>query len=687
MTIKNIKTDYGAVGDSQIATRTLTISNGSKNLSATVNTWVSGDVGKYIAFKDAATPIPVGFRSTIATFTDAQHVVLAANFTGTSLSATSRDVEWGTADDQAFSDFNDAFVGQSGVVLQIPAGRYACLGTSVKGPFLGPGFGIPDFTMTSIDGNGSAILTDFQGTGSFWLGGTRLAQAQNNTKSARIQTVNAGASQVTLVTAADNTKFTINTWALLTGIDLQAFGGPTNNQFYEPVYITNISGAVITFQSPLRNAYKSTWPLWSPGGASNLDFGGPATLYDLNTIPGYDCTHEYIDMGFEQQGQINALGRNITFTRGYDKGAGIYASLCPSWTATNHTFSTTTTIEWDKLNGDVSITGGSFHGSHFQSPSGNYVFNGVDCGNLNGTPKRIQLLNCAITGMTLGPGSYGCNESVYAKDSTFTSLASLGVIGGIPEADVLGVGAYSMTNGIITRVKSAGTGNPPQWANIGGFCLYGSRFSSEAVFRVLDITEDGSNIYIQTDQPGGFPSLVSPATTLSISTHPCPQFTFVNCSGCEVALGWSGILPNKPVGSGWLRTYTGNIGTTLPVIPMIGKVVSVKITVNSAYSTGTFNLNSPFLIQVSNRIAVQWFPVIDLTTTGVRTITRAGVIGSAGSDTGLTLPGSGDLWMVPDQIIPKMTSATGSGSITLEITTDQGIYYKVSPALNLRVHN
>lgn len=669
MVTKNIKTDYGALGDGQIDTRTITIANGSKNLSATVNTWASEDVGKYIAFTNA---LNVGFRSTIATFTDAQHVVMADNFTGTSLSGVSKSVEWGTADDVAFANFNAAFVGQSGVILQVPAGRYPCLGIAPGvGSFLGPGFGIPDFTMVSIDGNGSGVLTDFQGTGSFWLGGTRLAQAQNNTGSARVVTVMPGATSLTLVSAADNTKFSNNTWALMTGVDLQAFGGPSNQYYWEPVFITNISGATITIQSPLMYTYKTAWPLWAPGDASNLDEGGPATLYSLNTIPGYNCVQEYIDMGFEQQGQTNSLGKQITFTRGYEKGAGIYATLCPQWTATNHTFSTSTRIEWDKLNGDVVVTGGSLHGNAFQSPSGNYVYSGVDCGDFNGTPKNLVLLNCTVTDATFGPGSYGRSESIYAQNSTFTGLAVAGNIGGVTEGDVTGVGAYSMSNGVIRRVKSAGTGSPPQWANPGAYCFYGSRYTSEAIFRIIDIYEDGTSIYIQTDQAGGFPSLVPPATTLSISTHPCPNFTFVNCTGCETAIGWSGIPVKQPVGSGWKRTYSGNIGTTLPVIPMIGKVVSVKFTVGTAYAAGSFNLDAPFLIQMSDRTAVQWSPVIDLTVSGVRTVTRAGVAGGSGSDSGLALPGAADVWMVPNQITPKMSGASGGGDITLEITTFQ----------------
>jgi len=98
---KNVKADYGAVGDGKSVTATVTISSGSPNLTATGASFAPGDVGKLIAVQGAGASGGI-LSTTILSYTDATHVVLAAN-AGTAVSAASKLVTYGTNDTAAIN--------------------------------------------------------------------------------------------------------------------------------------------------------------------------------------------------------------------------------------------------------------------------------------------------------------------------------------------------------------------------------------------------------------------------------------------------------------------------------------------------------------------------------------------------------------------------------------------------------
>jgi hypothetical protein len=93
-----------------------------------------------------------------------------------------------------------------------------------------------------------------------------------------IQSVNAGSTNVTLITATSTNKFASNSWALVygwTGIDL---GYPPRPMFFEWQRIQGFTaGGVVNFQTPLKNRYDSRW--WGMMGATK---GAPAAILPLN---------------------------------------------------------------------------------------------------------------------------------------------------------------------------------------------------------------------------------------------------------------------------------------------------------------------------------------------------------------------------------------------------------------------
>src|SRR5262249_4032886 len=134
--------------------------------------------------------------------------------------------------------------------------------------------GIKNLTVSGY----GATLSD-GGAGIIHLGGR--GQRQDKAHSARLATVTAGSSSVTLLDPRKSSLFTVGKWALITGFDLQGlwqtpYGYPSNSHYFEYVQIMGSSGGIITFASPLKNTYKSTWPNYNSGNSYEVDSGGPA---------------------------------------------------------------------------------------------------------------------------------------------------------------------------------------------------------------------------------------------------------------------------------------------------------------------------------------------------------------------------------------------------------------------------
>ena len=210
-------------------------------------------------------------------------------------------------DNAAFTAFNTWAQSQTGtIMLTIPSGSI-CMFTSAS---MGNWFakGIKSLIVTGY----GATLSDNNGTGNgFFLGGR--AVVADNMHSSRLETVLAGATTVTLKAQSESARFQVGNWALITGLDMMGYGYPPNPAFFEYVQITAIdpSTGIITFASPLKNTYKSTWPLYNAGSDFEADQGGPATLYALD--PSWNTQVEYRGLTISQAGQTYANGRSVTF--------------------------------------------------------------------------------------------------------------------------------------------------------------------------------------------------------------------------------------------------------------------------------------------------------------------------------------------------------------------------------------
>ena len=151
------------------------------------------------------------------------------------------------------------------IKLYIPAGTNCSLST-YEGTFNG-------IKQLLVSGYGATLSGNY-----YHLGGG--GQYQDNMHSTRLVTANKGDTSVTVYPGSSSqpaacsalstcTKlFTVGGWALIAGFDLQGgIGFPSNPAYFQYVHITAINSAtgVISFDTPLTDTYKSTWPNYNSG--------------------------------------------------------------------------------------------------------------------------------------------------------------------------------------------------------------------------------------------------------------------------------------------------------------------------------------------------------------------------------------------------------------------------------------
>jgi len=113
--------DFGAVGNSQQLQPTVTIALGSSALTVTGSPFVVGDIGKAIEVAGAgAAGAPL--ITTIATFTDANHIGLTA-VAGTAVAGVVQNILWGADDTAALQAWVTA-CGANGVQGRLDPGYY-----------------------------------------------------------------------------------------------------------------------------------------------------------------------------------------------------------------------------------------------------------------------------------------------------------------------------------------------------------------------------------------------------------------------------------------------------------------------------------------------------------------------------------------------------------------------------------
>jgi hypothetical protein len=541
----------------------------------------------------------------------------------------------------------------------------------------------------------------------------------------KIATATAGQNYAQLLTISDASNYTAGNWSLLTAWTMQVGGYPQNVYFFEWIKIANVDAAtgVITFDRPIRNTYKATYPPLLEGGGS-VDGGGRATLFpchdaDIFRVLPPDFTAPWptvMPSTFDQSITI----RNCTLVSSTHSGNFVSNGACRevlfedctfvdapvptasvSWTARRCIIPSS--VEVDKLVETVTFDDCTFNGDiDVQSAS-------VDClvvtgctgasHGVVGTPKKALIENSTLSTLRIGPGGFGQASELTVSNCTISNNDPIG--GRL----YLLSNVTSITNGIITiPITKAffgdpgGTGGPAseQITPGGWHFLKDDTIPTTTLFAftVTDVTYDATNWYIHTSIPQ--PNPYSTIAT-SIVPHPCTSVTVTGTGGCSEMRVLSLAPAGKPLYSYYnTGTWNGISITGLGVGEssfLWGNIVSIKVNIITPY-TGAKSLQLRLLRQNGETrllnpsfAYVTYAPAININIAGLRVITPGSTVGAQTGDSGLDLA-AGNNWIgnSDSKVFAFMHDfGTGSGAdisdedpslwpeLTIEIITDQGI--------------
>jgi hypothetical protein len=659
-----------AVGNGQDLTTTFTIGSGSTSLICNgASPFVSGDTGKSFFLYGAGAS--GGILSGTMTFVSSTQMTLSVA-AGTALSAASARLVWGSDDSLAWQACNNWATAQiSPVTVNLGTGTKIFLitgsDTAIPQRSNSLAYGMISQPIT-INGNGPSSTKVYGGprlgAGGIMSGAGEYSGFPTTPYTARLQSVSAGSTQVTCITASDTSQFPVNTWGVVCGIDMQASGYPPNQYYFDFVFITGVNAGtgVITFNSALKNSYLRTWPNKIPWSAGTTDYAGPATLYALD--PKWGLTATYQNMSMEQPAtQIYPSGLNITFNNVTSVGSGFNNGITPSVLATCTFIGCTLTgytMEVDKLIDTLIFDSTIADQILNQSTNNKQIYqNGCTIGTINCGSKFMEVHNSTASSLILGGDYFGYTQSFITTGSTISSSLGYSTAGPGTSGDATGVlqNDYSMTGGVIKMPKANITYGCP-WQIPGNICFFDSTPTGAAgfwgpMFRILSVTDDASNIYVTTDWPyGGFPSW---ARRIIPTPGQYTSFDSATVSSVPAVANWvtaTSLNHNK------VETYVtntlngGGIGFPTSYADLVsGNLVSYTINVTTPYTGvqpvlfwhAVAAFDNAVFVTLALSLVSGWAPHIDLKTAGKRVITPSGA-NSLGADSGLAMPDP-KLWL------------------------------------------
>lgn len=701
---KNINTDFGAVGSGLVNDGPAFVGAGSF-LDFAINTFQPANPGKTIclawnsgntyfmgtfvdAIFDGVTNLVLSGNG--ATFTNALNVSAISGAAGQpvlTLSSIPPGIQVGHF---VIDDSNKTALDGTLTVQSINAGANQI---TLNGNISAPGVTAGD--IITIKGVGGGF-----GTQEPTLDAAHMAT---------VSTVAAGATSVTLTDPTQVSKFAANRWAAMAGLDQQGGGSPINQYFHEFVFITAINGVSgqITFQSPLKFGYKSTWP---------NDQGGPAALWAMPA--GWNVTQVYnntVTFGWDGPGDtlLNARGRSITFNNcSFPGNFGPNISENQTIIFNNCNMPNISRFEVDKLWEVATFNGGTINGFEFFSGTANDTFtlNGTNVTQaILGSPGTLNIVNSTLTGLKPGAEANGITSSISCSNS---NLGTGGIFdwAGVNDQQISAANGVTInTSGLMTIPRSVDL--PVRWAVPGADVFLGNADTFLGLpFSVTDVSGDATNTYVQTTLTG-FSSLPGSAVTAA----PAKTINFVNCTGSSSVLDWSQAgAQNARPGTYTNRIYTCTNGIAAqqalhPGVPVIDlnnppstdprltrALSSLTVAVSQAEAGAAVNwqLGGQFnngKVYDSSNVGSTWAPIISLNTSGTRTYTGSTNTWSAsltGDTLSTTIPGfpsyiGGTFAFAP--FTSRSVSGESAGScpiVTLTIQTSDLLQRDLAPAAN-----
>jgi hypothetical protein len=635
-----------AVGDGKYLITTWTIANGSTSLTCNgASPFVSGDTGKSFSLDGAGSS--GGTLGGTLTFVSSNQVTLSVA-ASTALSASSQLFIWGTDDSPAFQACNVWAQAQtSPITVNLGSSAHTFSLFTVDFPRVNSL--VYNCTQpVTVVGQGSASTKI---VGPISLGMLVDFTTGNNIY---IQPAKAGDTQIILKTLSDASALINNAHILVLGLDMQRFGQPPNNYWSEFALITNINAGtgVITLGAPLTYSYLDSWPLFDP------QEGGPASIQQMVAAWSNTVTYQGISMGASGGGQTycKLYSANFIDVVWIDSG-GLTPTQNHIFQATNCDLSSYT-MEYDK-DLDTCIFDNTKTGQVFLQSSCNRLIirNGSNIsGGLNTNTKFVEVHDSTVNSFWgVGTNSFGRTESFVATNSTFNGGYNQKGVGQIGGADIHTI--YTMRPDGVLVIPISTLTYGLQWQIPGARCYFSGQAPPPTnaqiawgnMFRILSVTGDGTNVYLQTDwQYGGFPTWAQ-----SIINIPSDFVSMdASCTGADqnvanfVSASANGYYHPQTFSGPWTlnNTTCGAPGTGNPIsLPSVaGRLISWIVNVTTPY-TGVQNplywgqqFDKEVIVDSGLNI-VPYTPHIDLRTAGQRVIKPSGTT-SFGADSGLALP-------------------------------------------------
>lgn len=569
----------------------------------------------------------------------------------------------------SFTAFLQGLNAGDDVTLEVPAHRYMFKGVSAVD--IAPGI-LGGITLVI---NATDAIFDGNTGGGFFLNANGIIE--DNVHSSRIVSVNVGSVSVTLVTPSEHTRFSVDQYIAVTGIDLQGFGSPPNPGFYEYHKITaiNTGSGLISISGALDNQYLSTWPLYSGGSGSSLDLGGPATIYAMPAKWDIDVTFNgvTIDQIVAPAGATFFKGRKAMFNGGGTVGISqISPTVNQSIIFNNFEQPDVDVIEVDKMVEELVYDGVTLNQIQFQSVAGtDTTVTDSAITTYNGTPKNLTIAGGTTDSLQVGVIGQGRTDSLSVSGCVVSAIS----VNPVSEQDVMA--KFTISNGVISSQDSLN--GAIRWAMPGTYMIFAGQYTFEgSPFRITDVTQDGGFTRIHTTLQGGWPTLPLRSGALDLRVHPCPNASFVSCVGSADAIDLSGIM-SGPLWDHSNRTYTK--ATPQVTVPVWGSLVRITINVVTPYAgaqSPTFSFDPTlglgmFVINSSGS-DVRWNPTVNPKISGVRNLFPTTHNGAQSGDS-LPDPGAGT-WLLNNQIVPGFSTnmSDGDATVTIEIVTNQGIF-------------
>lgn len=494
--------------------------------------------------------------------------------------------------------------------------------------------------------------------------------------------------------------FTVGQYSLMTGLALQiywdtpnGYGFPSNQHYFEYVRVASKNSGTqqVCFTSALANSYKATWPTLNTGWAFEVDPGGPATLYALDSS--WDAVYEFqggriINPNF----QITSKGRSVTWRDITWEGSNCAApSENVLWRAVGAS-GISCDIETDKLIGTLSYESSTMYKITVQSSSIDLLnmSNTTFTNSIQGFPKRFTGTNVTTPLFAPGTKAYGRADTFNCTGCAFTTVVTSGFLE--QALDNNSHTLCSMSGGVITCPNSLSTGSAEYIGRVlvpGTNVFWQGSEAAEGLFQVTDITNTITNMIITTSAAGGFPSVPYHGSgELRAMPHPAPSITSSSGSGDPIVLDWNAAPVGTPLFAYSNRTYTPNnlSGGVGPggLVTQWGPIDTLTFSVPTPF-TGTgggvnFNLsqfnNWPILTNAGS--FTNYGPIIDTTNGATRIITQSGVTGGQAGDGGLAVPDATLTYFPgPSNVGPTLSRdvhTQGAGpSINVILKTNQGV--------------